>query len=253
MPGGAGMQISWEKYCFNKIFNKRGEIMEKAIYKIENKINHKVYIGQSTNPEKRFKQHCQNAKYRSLIHEAIVKYGKDNFSFEVLGWFEDYNEKEKYYIDYYRCLAPNGYNILSGGENPLQGKGENNNFAKISNDMAAAIKTDLKNWKIPRRQITKKYNISENIIRHINEGTSWYDENESYPLRPQEKELNNMRAKKAIELLILTNIPQHTISAELGWGRSAVKEINAGRNHHDDRLIYPIRNHQSENKAILNL
>jgi hypothetical protein len=81
MPGGAGMQISWEKYCFNKIFNKRGEIMEKAIYKIENKINHKVYIGQSTNPEKRFKQHCQNAKYRSLIHEAIVKYGKDNFSF----------------------------------------------------------------------------------------------------------------------------------------------------------------------------
>ena len=54
-------------------------------------------------------------------------------------------------------------------------------------------------------------------------------------------------------MLILTDIPQDKISAELGWGRSAVKEINAGRNHHDDRLIYPIRNNKEKNKAILNL
>lgn len=28
--------------------------MKKAIYKIENKINHKIYIGQSKNPKERF-------------------------------------------------------------------------------------------------------------------------------------------------------------------------------------------------------
>lgn len=191
--------------------------------------------------------------YKSLIYDAIQKYGEKNFSFEILGWFEDYNEKEKYYIEYYRSLVPYGYNVATGGENPPNYQGEDNPNAKISNDIAKSIKEDLKNWNIPRRQIIKKYKITENIIRHINEGTSWYDENETYPLRPREKELNEIRVKKIIEMLILTDIPMNQIGSKVGWSRSAAKEINAGRNHHDDRLIYPIRNNKEKNKAILNL
>ena len=61
--------------------------MKKAIYKIENKINHKIYIGQSVNPAKRFKQHCNTSKYNSLITKAIEKYGENNFSLEILGWY----------------------------------------------------------------------------------------------------------------------------------------------------------------------
>ena len=191
--------------------------------------------------------------YKSLIYDAIQKYGEKNFSFEILGWFEDYNEKEKYYIEYYRSLVPYGYNVAIGGENPPNYQGEDNPNAKISNDIAKSIKEDLKNWNIPRRQIIKKYKITENIIRHINEGTSWYDENETYPLRPKEKELNEIRVKKIIEMLILTDIPMNQIGSKVGWSRSAAKEINAGRNHHDGRLIYPIRNNKEKNKAILNL
>lgn len=191
--------------------------------------------------------------YKSLIYDAIQKYGEKNFSFEILGWFEDYNEKEKYYIEYYRSLVPYGYNVATGGENPPNYQGEDNPNAKISNDIAKSIKEDLKNWNIPRRQIIKKYKITENIIRHINEGTSWYDENETYPLRPKEKELNEIRVKKIIEMLILTDTPMNQIGSKVGWSRSAAKEINAGRNHHDDRLIYPIRNNKEKNKAILNL
>lgn len=191
--------------------------------------------------------------YKSLIYDAIQKYSEKNFSFEILGWFEDYNEKEKYYIEYYRSLVPYGYNVATGGENPPNYQGEDNPNAKISNDIAKSIKEDLKNWNIPRRQIIKKYKITENIIRHINEGTSWYDENETYPLRPKEKELNEIRVKKIIEMLILTDIPMNQIGSKVGWSRSAAKEINAGRNHHDDRLIYPIRNNKEKNKAILNL
>lgn len=191
--------------------------------------------------------------YKSLIYDAIQKYGEKNFSFEILGWFEDYNEKEKYYIEYYRSLVPYGYNVATGGENPPNYQGEDNPNAKISNDIAKSIKEDLKNWNIPRRQIIKKYKITENIIRHVNEGTSWYDENETYPLRPKEKELNEIRVKKIIEMLILTDIPMNQIGSKVGWSRSAAKEINAGRNHHDDRLIYPIRNNKEKNKAILNL
>lgn len=228
--------------------------MKKAIYKIENLINHKIYIGQSNDPERRWDEHCSNScNYKSMIHDAILKYGKENFSFKIIGWFEDYNEKEKYYISYYRSLVPGGYNICKGGEEPPHYSGEKNSFAKITNEMAENIKKDLKDWNIPRRLIQKKYNISFDIIRHINEGSSWYDDNEHYPLRPTETELNKIKAKKIIEDIILTDIPLNQLGAKYGWGKSSAKEINSGRNHHDDRLIYPIRNNKEKNKAILNL
>lgn len=72
--------------------------MLKSIYKITNKLNGKIYIGQSINPFKRFKQHCYNTQiYKSLINEAINKYGKENFLFEILeSDIENYNEREKY-------------------------------------------------------------------------------------------------------------------------------------------------------------
>lgn len=93
------------------------ENIKKAIYKIENKINHKIYIGQSIAPERRWKEHCRrNEKYKSLIGDAIRKYGAENFEFEILGWYEDYNDKEKQFIAEYRCLAPYGYNIALDGE-----------------------------------------------------------------------------------------------------------------------------------------
>lgn len=228
--------------------------MEKAIYKIENLINHKIYIGQSNDPERRWDEHKnKSVKGRSLIKDAILKYGEENFSFEVLGWFEDYDNKEQEFILQYNSLAPNGYNITPGGNAPPHGKGEDNNFAKISNETAAAIKRDLKDYSILRKDIKQKYDVTDDIIRHINDGSSWHDDNETYPLRPGELELNNIRAFNIIKDLILTDIPQNQLGPKYGWGRSSAKMINWGKNHHDPRLIYPIRQHKEENKAILNL
>lgn len=169
--------------------------MKKAIYKIENKINHKIYIGQSKEPKRRFKTHCyRSEKYDSLIHKAIKKYGKENFSFEILGWFEDYNDKERYYIKYYRSLTPYGYNVQPGGEEPPHYSGENNPFAKISNEQAERIITALQDWRIPRKTIVHNEKVTQDIIRHVNDGTSWKKDNLIYPLRPTEKELNKYRA-----------------------------------------------------------
>lgn len=226
----------------------------KAIYKIENLINHKIYIGQSKTQKIDGKKHCE--KYsdgRSLIKQAIQKYGKENFSFKIIGWFEDYNEKEKFYIKFFNSLAPNGYNILDGGQEPPVKKGEENGFAKISNETAFLIKQDLKNWDIPRKNIAKKYNVSKDLLRHMIEGTTWYDEKEIYPLRPSETYLDELKADKIIKDLILTNIPLNQLGPKYGWGRSSAKEINQGRNHHRDNLIYPIRNNKEKNKTILNL
>ena len=117
------------------------EYQKKAIYKITNRINGHIYIGQSVNPQERWHDHIAGYSTNevSLIHKAIKKYGEENFTFEILGWFEDYNEKERYYIDLYKCKAPYGYNIQDGGNDPPHYHGEDNNFAKISEETARKV------------------------------------------------------------------------------------------------------------------
>lgn len=95
------------------------------IYKITNKINGKTYIGQTIDkPRVRFSRHCTK-KTNSAIHLAILKYGKENFKFEVIYsafTMNDLNVMEEFFIKYYRSLAPTGYNLISGGKNHRRSK-----------------------------------------------------------------------------------------------------------------------------------
>lgn len=87
-----------------------------GIYKIENKINKKIYIGQSIEIENRWKKHLYT-KDDFLIHRAIQKYGKQCFDFSILEECDvsELNDKEQYWIEYYNSLMPNGYNMTPGG------------------------------------------------------------------------------------------------------------------------------------------
>ena len=100
-----------------------------GIYKIENLINHKKYIGQSSDIYDRWRHHkniAKNSIYNNdnhwAIHEAICKYGVDNFSFEVIEECDekDLNEREIYWIAYYHTWLKDpecwGYNMTSGGD-----------------------------------------------------------------------------------------------------------------------------------------
>ena len=88
------------------------------IYKITNKIDNKIYIGQTINDlEQRWKSHWKkksNCRYLSL---AFKKHGVDNFKFELIciSFDENLDELEKYYIKKLNSLAPNGYNLREGG------------------------------------------------------------------------------------------------------------------------------------------
>lgn len=92
------------------------------IYKITNKINNKVYIGQTIkkNAEERFRQHKNNynKSYFSqiILYKAIKKYNLENFLFEVIEEVENekLDEREKYWINYYDSYY-NGYNATLGG------------------------------------------------------------------------------------------------------------------------------------------
>ena len=87
------------------------------IYKVTNTINDKVYIGQTKQTlTKRKHQHKHNKN--TAIGSAIRKYSQDSFIFEILeecSSYEHMNERENFWIKYYNCIAPNGYNLVSGG------------------------------------------------------------------------------------------------------------------------------------------
>lgn len=99
--------------------------MQGKIYKITNKVNNKVYIGQTVQTLKeRFQKHCQNANNNDKTHKnmaivkAIKKYGKENFIIELIEEVrtEDLDNREKYWISYYNSYE-NGYNCTKGGQN----------------------------------------------------------------------------------------------------------------------------------------
>lgn len=89
------------------------------IYKITNKTNGKCYIGQTKNLRVRWLQHCKPHSKCKALASAIKKYGIDNFAIEtieemvcpVVAMF-----KEQFYIKEFNTLAPNGYNLTTGGE-----------------------------------------------------------------------------------------------------------------------------------------
>lgn len=106
------------------------------IYIIKNKINDKVYVGQSVshrlNKNKyryfgyigRFKDHISEAvnntkkKQCSYLNNAIRKYGTENFFVELIEICDinNANEREIFHIENNNCLFPNGYNLTTGGK-----------------------------------------------------------------------------------------------------------------------------------------
>lgn len=89
------------------------------IYKITNKINNKVYIGQTKQTvEARWKRHlqCAKSKVNRYLYNAMNHYGYDNFVLEVIEQCDDtlLDEREKYWIQYYNSFN-NGYNMTLGG------------------------------------------------------------------------------------------------------------------------------------------
>ncbi len=89
------------------------------IYKVTNIINGKIYIGQTKQSLiRRWHSHCGKHSHCSILHNAIKKYGAENFTVEQIDVAcskEELDKKEIRWIAFYDCIAPKGYNISSGG------------------------------------------------------------------------------------------------------------------------------------------
>lgn len=96
------------------------------IYKIENQINKKLYIGKTLYPiEHRWKQHQYNSTKKDFknipLYNAIKKYGLNNFSISIVEEVKDVNilsQRQKYWIKYFNTYQK-GYNATLGGDGSL--------------------------------------------------------------------------------------------------------------------------------------
>lgn len=93
------------------------------VYKVINTVNNKVYIGQTVHKlEVRKNRHVKDALIRTsniYFHNAIRKYGQQNFKWVVLEHCdskEELDEIEFHYIKQYNSIKPYGYNLTFGGE-----------------------------------------------------------------------------------------------------------------------------------------
>lgn len=158
-----------------------------GIYKIENLINGKVYIGQSVDIEKRINHHFteaafneKNIEYNAPIHQAIRKYGADKFKVDILEECLkiDLDAQEVYWIKYYRSFPPSankGYNLTAGAKSATS---INFLFPKLSD-----ITNDLRDSMLSQSDIADKYDTSLEMIQGINTGRYWYRDEIEYPIR----------------------------------------------------------------------
>lgn len=108
------------------------------IYKIENTVNHHVYIGQTIDKEgfngryrlhgkgiERVYNYCiskkkSNLYYNVYLFKAIEKYGFDAFVvdevFDTASTFDELNDKEAFYVKQFDSYY-NDYNLTFGGDN----------------------------------------------------------------------------------------------------------------------------------------
>lgn len=105
----------------NEMFSRLGITTEPGIYKIENVKDKRVYIGQSTNVRNRLREHIKSALGISTIanqavHQAMAEEGLENFTFYLIDDCnrDILNEREKYWIDFYKSNEW-GYNRTRGG------------------------------------------------------------------------------------------------------------------------------------------
>ncbi len=93
------------------------------IYKAQNKINGMIYIGQTIKTlEDRIKRHLQFHN-KCYFPKVLYKYGVDIFEFKIIDnamTKEELNNKEIFWIAFFNCQFPNGYNLTAGGDaNPM--------------------------------------------------------------------------------------------------------------------------------------
>lgn len=140
------------------------------IYKATSKTSGKSYIGKTINSlSQRKNEHLRKVKFSNHtnhFHNAIKKYGKDDFMWEIIDTCDDedkLNSLEVKYIFEYDTYN-SGYNLTLGGEGQTGYKYTEEHSKKMSDSLKLAYKEGRKKSVFD--------NMSDDSIKNIRNGAS---------------------------------------------------------------------------------
>ena len=152
-----------------------------CVYKITNLLSGKCYIGKTkSNPNRRWKDHVKVAnsknnknikQYVSSIHKAIAKYKVENFSFEILEYFQF--EKEAYDKEVIYIKQFNSY--YKGYNETLGGRAAKGTARKLTNKQIYFIFKDYAENGKSSNDIVDKYELCKESILDILHRRSYID------------------------------------------------------------------------------
>ena len=102
-----------------------------GVYKITNIITGEFYIGSSQNIESRWTDHKSPSVHKlrpnSKLYKAMIQYGLDNFTIEVIEETDNLKDREQYWI---KQLKPSYNNYRAKGRNTERYKETNRRCSK---------------------------------------------------------------------------------------------------------------------------
>jgi group I intron endonuclease len=247
--------------------------MTSFVYIIQNKINHKIYVGKSNDPNVRWGVHRKVAlggreKYPNdffAIHGSLAKYGFDNFIFEVIEQFDDEQdclEAEGFWIQFFRSWDRSfGYNLSLGGDGSspteetrrkmsIAHQGEKHSQANLNEKQILEIWQKYSANNYTQEQLAEEYGVHKATVNDILTRKTWAHITKDLPnfvkkaySRPGEQSGHNkITEEQVIEGIRLYNTGKHTykeISELLGVKMHTIRAAIVGTNwKHIDRGLY---------------
>ena len=190
------------------------------VYVVKNKINKKIYIGASFGTlMNRWKWHVDRAHLntrKGSIAEAILEFGKNNFTKRLLKRTNEISKFERHYINKFNSRAPIGYNLSTGGI----GYGNLGRKVKIGNIKFKTLKDAAKHFGIHQGTFLTRLRTGRTLEQAA--------ELEKYNKIPKNhikakidgKEFNNIR-----EAAKFYGLHDHTVRTRIGRGWSVEKAL----------------------------
>lgn len=203
------------------------------IYKITCLTNNKIYIGKTTRTIKeRWKQHCYD-KSTDHFHNAIRKYGKENFKIEIICTCCDkfeLNNKEIELISNFDCRNIEvGYNILPGGE----GFGSGKDHPRFEKPLSKETKKKLFEANIGKKLSDK----TKDKISKSNIGKIYSDETKKKLSEANIGKKHPSEVKDKISKSKIGKKHSDKTKSKMSESRMGVNNTMFGKNHSDQTKI----------------
>ena len=166
------------------------------VYIIKNLVNSTYYVGVACDVKIRWRKHIGVAygstekmiAQQCAIHKAILKYGKENFSFKIIedcATRENALQKEIFWIKYLSDLKISKYNETTGGDgfgkHSLERKkkiserhsGEKCSMSKMTEEKVKEIRFLYQNYNIKQSKLCIIYKLSPSAMSAIIHHHTW--------------------------------------------------------------------------------